>query len=174
MERTKLTNIRLIGAFFFALIPILFLTPWLPQWKLTYFAPFLVICYYKKPFETCLWLSLMCGLMMDLLSSQRHLGLYALNYCLVTSCLYSQKKHFFEDSLSTLPIMCFLFALISSLLHIPLYSLFESKATLGDEWWLNDLVIMPAIDALYGFVFFTLPGIFLPRKSKREYFLDES
>jgi len=174
VERTKLTNLRLIGAFLFALAPILFLSPWLPQWNLTYFAPFIVICFYKKPFETCLWLSLICGLIMDLLSSQRHLGLYSLNYCLATALLYSQKQHFFEDSLSTVPIMCFLFALLTAVIQVPLHTLFESKVTLAKDWWLNDLVLMPMVDALYGFVLFTLPGIFLPRKSKREYFMDES
>ena len=154
--------------------PILFLTPWFPQWKLTYFAPFLIICYYKKPLETCLWLSLLCGLIMDLLSSQRHLGIHSLNYCLTTALLYSQKQHFFEDSLSTIPIMTFLFAAVSTIIQIPLYTLFESGISLSSEWWINDLLIMPFVDALYGFVWFTLPAIFLPRKSRREYFLDES
>lgn len=174
MERTRTTNFRLFGAFCFALAPVIFLTPWFPEWPLTYFAPFLVITYYKKPFETCLWLSLICGLIMDLLSSHRHLGLFALNYCLVTTILYSQRQHFFEDSLSTLPIMCFFFAIVSTLIQIPLHHVFESPIVLAKDWWINDLIVMPGIDALYGFVWFTLPGLFLPRKSNREYFLDES
>lgn len=111
---------------------------------------------------------------MDLLSSHRHLGLFALNYCFVTTLLYPQKQHFFEDSISTLPIMCFFFAVASTLIQIPLHRVFESPIALSQDWWLNDLILMPLFDALYGLVWFTLPGFFLPRKSKREYFLDES
>ncbi|NGX58738.1 MAG: hypothetical protein K940chlam3_01646 [Chlamydiae bacterium] len=174
MGRTKTINLRLFTAFLFALVPILFLTPWFPQWKLTYFAPFLVITFYKKPLETCLWLGLISGLIMDLLSSQHHLGIHALNYCLTISLLYSQKQYFFEDSLSTIPIMTFFFAVISTILQVPLYALFEKGIPLSQDWIIKDLLVMPLIDALYGFIWFTLPAIFLPRNPKREYFLDES
>lgn len=174
MARTKTINIRLLGAFVFAWIPILFLTPWFPQWKLTFFAPFLVIAYYKKPLETCLWLALGAGLFMDMMSSQRHLGIHALANVLTTAFLYPQKQHFFEDSLSTIPIMTFLFALIDTFFQIPLYTFFEQAIPLSRDGIIKDLLIMPMIDGFYGFLWFTLPAIFLPRQSKREYFLDES
>jgi rod shape-determining protein MreD len=170
--RTRFVNIRLYLAFFTALACAIALPALFPSWKLTFFAPFIIITYYKKPFSACLWLALASGLAMDLLSDQRHLGIHALNYCLTTCILYSQKNNFFEESLSTLPIMTFLFALISTIIQIPLYSLFEKKLPLSGQWLLTDLLLFPLLDAVYGFAAFRLIPFFLPRSPKREYFMD--
>ncbi len=171
--RTKQDTVRLIGAFIFALIPFLICEPLLPGWTLTYFAPFLVISYYKKPMITSLWLALICGTLMDLASSTRHLGLHALTYVMTSGLLYGQKKHFFEDRISTIPLMTFFFSVLSTLFHVPLYLMLEGPLLFSPLWWTRDLIIMPGIDAFYGLVGFTLPGFFLPRSSRRHYFMDE-
>ncbi len=169
---TRYLNFRLFLAFLAAFASAVILPAWFPSWKLTFFAPFIIITYYKKPFSTCLWLSLLSGVTIDLLSGQRHLGLHAFNYCLTTTVLYSQKNNFFEDSLSTIPIMTFIFALISTIFLLPLYALFEKGLPLTKEWLLTDLLVFPLLDAVYGLAVFGLIPIFLPRGPKRDYFMD--
>ncbi len=118
---------------------------------------------------TCLWLSLLCGLCVDLLAFQTTLGTYALIYCLTTLFLYRSRLHFFEQRLSTLPIMTFSFAFLCALIQLLLYYGMGKKMHLsgggfGDlsgnllwEWIMSDLVQMPLCDALYALLAFSGP-----------------
>lgn len=143
-----------------------------PSLRLTYFAPFLIVLYYRKSFLVSLWGSLLCGLVLDLLSSKTHLGFYSLNYTLATSLLFHQRQNFFGDSLSTMPLMVFFFALLSCLIQTVLMVFFEKQFVLSWHWVASDLIVMPAGDAAYAFILFILPWRLLgkpPRKGS-EYF----
>ncbi len=166
-------SVRLILAFLFAFVPFIFLPVFFSFLHLTFFAPFLIIAYYKKPFAVALWFSLLCGLLMDLVSSQHHLGLHAFAYGCTTWVLYGQKRHFFEDRPSTLPIMTAFFAVLSTLIQIAMLALFEIPLPISWAWVASDLVLMPVLDALYAFVWFTLPSLFMPRIPRHEYFLQK-
>ena len=110
---------------FVALIFTFFTPLYIPQIKLIWFAPFLITLYYQKPLEACLWSSLGCGFLIDLTTSTEHLGLHGFNYTIVSALLYGQKRHFFGDSLSTMPIMVYLFCFMSTLVQAVLLNLFE-------------------------------------------------
>ena len=85
--------------FFLALIAAI-LFPAIIQWiPLTFFAPFLVIAYYKCGYVKCLWLSLLCGLIIDLLSSHTTTAIHSINYCITTAILYNRTKFFFDDKI---------------------------------------------------------------------------
>lgn len=73
-------------------LPVLF-----PLTRLTFFAPFLIIAYYKASLKKCLWVALLCGVIVDLLSSYTRFGLYSVDYCLTTALLYPQRRNFFAD-----------------------------------------------------------------------------
>ena len=157
----------------FALALNLFMPALFPALNLTFFAPFLVVSFYKKPLFICLWFALICGVVLDLLASEHRLGLHAINYCLATWLLYDQKRNFFEDSLSTLPIMTFFFSVISTGIQAILLYIFEHGIAFSWEWAGTDLVIMPLCDAAYAFVSFTIPFILMSSKTRRsgdEYF----
>src|SRR5262245_6915899 len=89
--------------------PILF-----PQLHLSYLTPYLVICFYKYSRIGVLWRAFMCGIILDALSSSSFFGFSSLNFCLVSFLLYGQTRNFFEDKLSTLPLMTFLFSFLST------------------------------------------------------------
>lgn len=89
------------------------------------------------------------------------MGLHSINYILVASALYNQKKNFFADSLSTLPLMVFCFSVLSSLLQVPLLYIFEHKISISKSWITTDLILMPALDAVYGFCVFIVPEYIL-------------
>jgi rod shape-determining protein MreD len=158
------------------LIPLLCFPALFPGWRLMFFAPFLVILYYQKSFITCLWISLACGLLLDLLSSHERIGLNAADYCLTTFILYKQRRHFFADSLSTLPLMTLFFSFISTLLQLCLIYVFQNKVNISWQWAFTDLVAFPVLDATYAFVIFILPFLFFGKRPRRgrDYFMDGS
>jgi len=146
---------------------------WFPHLRLLFFVPFLVVAFYQKPLKTCLWLAVICGLFSDLLSAYSRLGVHSLSFCLTTFLIYSQRRNFFADNLSTLPIMTFLFSSLSTLiLGIAWYSI-EMQSVFSWSWAFSDLLILPAADALYAFICFILPGILFGKRQRRgkDYFL---
>ena len=144
-----------------------------PGLHLLYFAPFICSVYYSKSYSSALWVSLFCGLVLDLLSAPLRFGLHALNFTLTSAFLYSWKQHFFEDQPTTLPILTFLFSVVSTLIQIVLLYTFESRVALSLQWVITDLVAMPGTDALYAFICFSLPKLIWGKAPKRgkDYFL---
>lgn len=170
LEQKNLTLSLVFVLFLTLSIPTLF-----PHMRLLFFAPFLIIVYYKKSFLASLWTSLFCGLFLDLLSSHTHLGFHATSYCLSTALLYSQRRNFFADSLSTLPLMTYFFSSIATLFQMGLMHFFEQRIQFSWEWVMTDLVYMPGLDALYAFACFILPARCFGKRPRRgrDYFLSE-
>lgn len=158
--------------FFAAWLLALFTPLYFPFIKLIWFAPYLITLYYQKPLVTCLWVSLGCGCLMDLTTSTDHFGLHAFNYVIVSGLLYGQKRHFFGDNRSTLPIMTYFFSFLSTIIHSILLNLFEDRNIISIVWILRDLTLMPFADAAYAFLIFVLPWRLLGTKPRtgQDYF----
>jgi hypothetical protein len=148
----------------------MFLPLFFPFWHILYFAPFLVLCFYRCSLIRCLWWSFICGLVIDLFSAETRLGTYAMNHCLTTLCLYRYKFYFFEDRLSTLPAMTFGFSCLSMLIQFLILYLLHPFFSLSWKWIVNDLLLLPLEVAFYAFLAFTLPTLFLS-DLKRRYLL---
>lgn len=140
--------------------------------RLTFFAPFLIIQYYKRPLVGSVWFSMVCGVIMDLMASQQWFGMWALNYSLTTLILYRLRHRFFSDSVSTVPLMTAFFGIFSTCIQFFLLLVFERGVTLDLHGFVTDLFLMPVLDGVYAYVFFIAPGIFMPRLKKREYFME--
>lgn len=168
IDRKSLLAAFLISLLFILSFPVLF-----PGLRLTFFAPFLIILYYQKSYTTCLWGSLFCGVILDLLTSQMHFGMQSVNYCLTTSFLYWQKRNFFADSLSTMPLMTFFFSIISTIIHLILMYFLEKEFIISLQWAFTDLIAMPFFDATYAFLLFILPFALFGKRPRRgkDYFL---
>lgn len=137
----------------FALFGTVFLTPI----KLFSFAPFLALLYQRKSFISSLWIAALCGLIIDLFSSEWRLGIHSLNYCVTTFFLYKQKRHFFEDKALSLCLFTLLISIFSSLLQLLLISLFERSLPLSKSLFATDLFLLPIVDGIYAFVAFYSP-----------------
>jgi len=128
-----------------------------PKVHLFYFVPYLVICLYRYSRILVLWRACLCGIMIDLLSSGSVFGLTSINYCCVSFFLFGQTRNFFEDKLSTLPLMTFLFSFLSTL-FLAFSALFIQRAySFSWKWAVTDLIGMPIVDALYASLVFSLP-----------------
>lgn len=138
-----------------------------PGWHLNFLIPALILTYYRQKLLWSLWASVAVGLILDLLAAEIQFGLHTINYCITTWILYRQKRNFFEDSLSTIPVMTFLFAVISTAIQLVLLQAFGNGIPLSWRWVACDMIVMPACDALYAFVFFTLPFFALPKYARK-------
>jgi rod shape-determining protein MreD len=172
MQRS-LENKNLTLALIVTLIPTLFFPTFFFHLPIMFFAPFLIILYYQKSYLTSLWGSLLCGLVLDLLAAHLHIGLHAISYCLATTILYKQRRNFFADSLTTLPIMTFFFSVISTVFQLGLMYTFGQGVKVSGYWIVTDLIYMPILDALYAYCCFVLPALCFGRRQRRgkDYFM---
>lgn len=148
------------------ILPILF-----PSARLFYFAPFLILSFYQLPLPKCLWWALICGFIVDLLSSQTRLGIYSINYCVTAALLYRYKYFFFEDRPSTIPVMTACFAFVSALIQLGLFYITGKVFSFSWEWVKSDLLWMPLQDAFYALIAFTLPSWLFTKTGLRYYIL---
>lgn len=146
--------------FFQLTLPSLF-----PSLKLKFFIPFLILVYYQKEFLGAVWFSLFCGIILDLLSAPAKFGLYSLTYTLTTMLLYGQRLNLFADNVVTLPIMTFLFSVISTLLEFSLLYIFGKPVGLSIAWLFSELLFMPLADTLYSFILFIVPAFMFGQRS---------
>lgn len=140
-------------ALFFALYGSAFLS----EIRLIAFAPFFAIAFHRISYVKSLWLCFFCGLIIDLFSSQQHFGIYAVCYALTSCICYNQKKHFFEEKSLALSLFAGLISSISSLALILLTILFDRQFPITTEILVSEIVITPILDAVYAFVWFTVP-----------------
>jgi rod shape-determining protein MreD len=166
---------RLDLVFIICLSLTLLTPPLFPHLRLFFFAPFLIIAAYQKPLPICIWLAFLSGFCIDILSADTHIGIYSFSFCLALFFIYPQKRNFFADSLTTLPIMTFFFSSLSSIfLGVLLYNI-EMINIFSWGWALTDLLIMPMADGLYAFCIFILPALLVgkPRRRGKDYFLSD-
>ncbi len=129
----------------------------LPSVQLLAFSPFFALVYNRKSFIASLWIAILCGILSDLLCSQLKFGLYALNYCLTTTLIYQQKKHFFEDKPTALSLFTVLISSTSTFLQLLLTYAFDKGLPFSWKLVLTDLIEMPFIDGVYAYLWFFCP-----------------
>ncbi|QVL57108.1 MAG: hypothetical protein KFB93_06935 [Simkaniaceae bacterium] len=157
MTRQKTWPFFLI-ALFFALTS---LFPVLP------FSPYLAILYRQSEWLKALWISVLCGLILDLLGASPF-GLHALQMLLVTVSLYRMRIYFINKPIGLASYT----ALISLALTIfSRFSLifYDAGLPFTFKGLVTDFIFMPFIDALYAFLFFSCPLI-LYRLLRKLYF----
>jgi len=81
--------------------------------------------------------------------------------------LFNQRRNFFGDSLSTIPILTYLFSAVCTLLQGILINLFDKQSIFSLPWFGYDLLVMPAFDALFGWCLINLPTLIFRKKPKR-------
>lgn len=152
--------------FCFALSFVLWGTALFPQAKIWAFTPFLAITFHRTSLYRSLWTSLFCGLILDCFSSQFPFGWYACIHALGAFFLFRQKRHFFEDKPFALS---FYSALLSSFFSLSLLlgAFWHQEIPMTFSLLLSDLVLMPFLDALYAFLWFTCPLSLIAYLKKR-------
>ena len=151
-------KLPLIACFLLALAYLFLGTAFFPQFRIWPFAPFLALCFYRVSFKKALWLSFFSGLLMDIFSSQFKFGLFAFDHVLITTFLYAQKRHFFEDKVIAFSLYTALVSCLLSFFLLILSSLSDKQITITFPVLLSDIIFMPFLDALYAFFWFICPA----------------
>jgi rod shape-determining protein MreD len=159
--------------FFAALLLLLVMPTVYPKGRLLFFAPFLIIVFYQKGYVGALWYSFFCGMIVDILSSNPFIGTNSFSYCITTAILYSQRRHFFSDSITTMPLMTYFFAILTTMISLIFEYMFQNEPLITPYWLYTDLLLMPLFDSIYAFTLFILPAFALgkPQRRSKDYFL---
>ncbi|SCA58906.1 Uncharacterized protein AB751O23_BC_00030 [Chlamydiales bacterium SCGC AB-751-O23] len=141
--------------------------------KIAFFIPAIVASIYQKSLSFSLCLAFLSGFLMDTITSDYdHLGLYTMNYLLITYFIQKRKNFIASDSWITLPLTACVFSFLSTLTGMILVSFFESKSfpAINLKWFFTDFVLMSLLDGFYTFLILLLPGylkLLFPRRKKR-------
>lgn len=128
----------------------------LPTYAFLPFAPLIAMALHRLSFPKSLWLAAGSGLIMDLLSSLCPLGFHALISVVVVLCLYRFRAIFVEKALG-LCSFTFIISLLSTLFNRVFLALFGISLPLAWKSCLTDFVIMPFLDSIYAFLWFSCP-----------------
>jgi rod shape-determining protein MreD len=145
-----------IFSFVLSLIALLLRATLFPSLPILAFAPVIALAALRLSLLKSLWLSALCGALIDLLSDDP-IGLHALNYTLIAGLLYRFRKHFLHDQPLHLSVFTALISSSSTLLQLFLLFLFDRRVPFDGKWIFADLIGMPIIDAVYAFVWFAAP-----------------
>ncbi len=147
---------------FFALsLFALFFSPlFLPSIRLTVFAPFLAILFQRKSLLISLWIAMLCGLLIDLCSSDTHFGIFALCNLCTAGLTYRFRHFFFEENPFSIPLNTMLISITLSLTQL---FLVQQPIPFHPQWILASFFLMPLVDALYAFFWFTCPRMLYNR-----------
>lgn len=143
-------------------LPMLF-----PLWHILYFAPFIIVTFYRSTLNGSLWWSLLCGFIIDLYSADTRMGTYALNYCLTTFVLFQYKMHLFEKKFYTLFMMTFCFTILSTIVQTVIFLIIGKLFSLSLYWAVNDLIILPFQAGIYAVIAFAIPLHFIAQLKRR-------
>lgn len=146
----------LIFAFFLGALALVLQGLIIPHIAILAFAPFLALCILRCDLIRALWLSALCGCMVDVLSEDP-IGLHALNYVLTTAALYRLRNPFSYEQPLHLSLFTGFISFFSTFLLLILLFLFDRRVPFAGRWVFADLIGMPVIDALYAFVWFAPP-----------------
>lgn len=162
LDKKSLTLTFFTSLFLTLIIPVIS-----PAWRLTFFAPCLIVCIYQNSLAATLSLAIACGVIIDLFTSHSNLGIHATAYSAAILLIYSRKKHVFADSITTLPLMTFLFSSLATLGLAVVLHLLDLKDLFSWKWAGTDLIIYPFIDAFYAFTVFILPALLFGKRIPR-------
>lgn len=164
-------------AFTLALAALFFKTILFPNFVLLTFAPFLAIVTLSSPLPKCLILAFISGATLDLLSNDP-MGVHALNYTVISLIFFRYRRYFSAQLPLHLSLFTFFISFGSTILQLFLLFLFDRRIPFTGKWILGDLILMPAMDALYALLWFAYPlklfekGKILCLNIKKKLFLD--
>lgn len=149
-------NPPLLFFFALALFALSFGTLFFPSIRFIVFAPFFAIVFQRKNMGSSLWIATLCGLCVDLLSSDLRFGAFAVCSLVAAAITHNLRNYFFEEKLLSIPLYT---ALISIVFSAAQFFFIRHLITINLQWTLSTFLVMPMIDALYGFVWFTCPKL---------------
>lgn len=157
---------KILFLFIYSLFPLLFWPAIVQTTHLSFFAPFLCILFYKCSIITTLFLSMLCGMMLDLFTGNGVVEVQTLSLITSSAILYRLKTFFFEDGLTTIPILSYFYGVLHHLtLLIFLSTTHLPKLSIPQV--LEHIFVFPLWNIPFTIFWFGLPIYFLRRRPGR-------
>ncbi len=129
-----------------------------------FFAPPLVMLITMGTLMQTMTTSLIIGCFLDIATHSPRLGFIALSYLLTSYTLYSCKRLLTHDSFVSLPLLTYIFSMLTSLFHIIIAFLFDIPLpSQTAAWIIQDAFLMPLFDVAYAIFVFSLPHYLFSR-----------
>lgn len=132
---------------------------WGHAWRLHAFLGPLVIALYRVTPLQCLWVAVLSGVTIDLLSAPYPLGAHASAYALAATLLLRYKNYFFADTPSTLPLLVVVGSVASTSALAAILWLTGYLALPTWSFVLCDVLALSLADALLAVLLFTMPPL---------------
>lgn len=133
--------------FLLALVAFIYSCVFFPSIRIFAFAPLLAVFFQRKALYPSLWAGALAGLCTDLLNTQIRFGLFCLCSLLTALVTHRWRHLFYEQRLSSIPLYTILISLI--------FALFQ--ALFISQYFHPTSLLMPLVDGLYAFLWFTCP-----------------
>lgn len=139
---------KLSVVFYFCLVIVLMLfnNVFFPKLSFHPVLPFLVRLYSTLSFTKALWISGVCGFILDLLSSEFKLGLLGTSYVVTTAVIYRYKKFFFSEKPLAFVLFTMLASFLSMTIHWILIYLFDQDFSFSLLMFINNQVMICLLD----------------------------
>lgn len=147
-------SLKIALAFSFALFFQVTQKSFFPSAHIQFFASYLAICFCLKEHFRASWLAVLAGVTMDLLSTTK-MGLWSLNFFMITIFLHSLKNYFYVEKPLHLAIYTTIISMTSSIFHYIFLFIFDRCGPFLGKWGYLDFLIMPVIDGFYAMVWFS-------------------
>jgi hypothetical protein len=127
------------------------------SFPLLVFAPFLAIIFLRCSFIASLWIAALGGLLLDCISTEFRFGWQMIIYSITALVACLQKKHFFEDKPLSLVLYTIVISSLISTLQLVFLCFSKKHFPFDAKLLVTDLLLMPFLDGIYAFFWFTLP-----------------
>ncbi len=119
------------------------------------FSPYLAILYRRKGLIHALWMSTLCGLILDLLSTAPF-GLYAMEMALLSACMFRFRIYFVDKPIG-LSSYTALISLVFTIFSRFALMIYDPILPFTFQGFVTDFLLLPLGDAFYAFLFFSCP-----------------
>lgn len=143
--------------YFLSLLGLICNSVFFPHIHLFVFAPFLALLVIRKNLLSTLWIAAWAGLTLDLLSSNIRFGLYAVSFLATGLVIFKLKNLFYEEKPLALAVFSSMVAFIFTLIELFLISSFGRPPPFTFKALSFDLLILPLVDGIFSFFWFSLP-----------------
>lgn len=127
-----------------------------PSFSLIPFSPFITLAILHGPKLKALFLSLLAGMIMDLISSDP-MGIHALVYTALTFFISKYRHYFLWEEPHHLGLFTSILSLFMTLGQGFMLFLFETKLPFTGKSLISDLLIMPLADGVFAMLLFGYP-----------------
>lgn len=148
----KITSRQLIILFLLAYCLTLLFPALFPFIALRPLIPIFLLTLYSCPQLRSMQLAAIYGLMIDLSIPETPFGSFCLIYTLTMGIIYGQKRTFFEDHPTTIPILSLEISILLSLMEFALMAIIGKPLAISWGWVLLDLLVYSGLDALFSMV----------------------